>query len=270
MRRLLEWLDMSHIVSGTAHVAVGLFCLTVVGGAVASSVIKHQDMAPVQLASAHDAAKGHVVSIDVPLEGVRRASTRAAANDADTASAMLVPAVFTGADASLLLVSNNNDESGNDPLQVDRPVLKIALNDLERQRLCLTQGIYYEARGESAMGRLAVAEVILNRVASGRYPKTICGVVFQGAKSHRCQFSFACMKNVMNRPRNPVAWRKAQRLAHYVLSGRVNTSVIGSATYYHATYVNPYWAPSMVEVAKIGRHIFYRSTADGLDTAPQS
>ncbi|MFZ3035439.1 MAG: cell wall hydrolase [Parvibaculum sp.] len=271
MRRLLEWLDVSHIVSGTAHVAVGLFCLTVVGGAIASSVIKHQDMAPVELASAHDAAKGHVVSIEVPLGAVRQASTRAAANDAvDAASSMLVPAVFTGADASSLLVRNNRDEDDGDPLQIDHPVLTIALNDLERQRLCLTQGIYYEARGERPVGRLAVAEVILNRVASNRYPATICGVVFQGAKSHRCQFSFACMEKVMNRPRNSVAWRKAQRLAHYVLSGRVDTSVIGSATYYHATYVSPYWAPSMVEVAKIGRHIFYRSAADGLANAPQS
>jgi hypothetical protein len=256
MRRLLEWLDVSHIVSGTAHVAVGLFCLTVVGGAVASSVIKAEHQVPVQLASANDPAKGHVVTIDVPLEGVRMA-----ANASESAAApVLVPAVFTGADASDLLVNNN----ANEALKVDRPVLKIALHDLERQRLCLTQGIYYEARGERSIGQLAVAEVILNRVASNRYPASICGVVFQGAKSHRCQFSFACMQNVMNRPRNPVAWRKAQRLAHDVLSGKVRNSVIGTATYYHAAYVNPYWAPSMVEVAKIGQHIFYSSSADGL------
>ena len=262
MRRLLEWLDVSHIVSGTAHVAVGLFCLTVVGGAVTSSFIKSEDATPVQLASAHDTAKGHVVTIDIPLEGVRLAPTAAAAAANDTPSSMLVPAVFTGADAGSLLL-------GNDAPEVDRPVLKIALDDLERQRLCLTQGVYYEARGERSRGQLAVAEVILNRVASNRYPASICGVVFQGAKSHRCQFSFACMKNVMNRPRDPVAWRKAQRLAHYVLSGKVRNSVIGTATYYHATYVSPYWAPSMVEVAKIGQHIFYSSRADGL-TDPRS
>jgi len=265
MRRLLEWLDVSHIVSGTAHVAVGLFCLTVVGGAVASSVIKSEHRVPVQLASANDPAKGHIVTIDVPLEGVRLASSASASNDSAAPAPMLVPAVFTGADASTLLVKNN----ANEPLKVDRPVMKIALHDLEHQRRCLTQGIYYEARGERSRGQLAVAEVILNRVASNRYPATICDVVFQGAKSHRCQFSFACMKNVMNKPRNPVAWRKAQRLAHNVLSGKVRKSVIGNATYYHAAYVNPYWAPSMVEVAKIGQHIFYSSAADGL-TDPRS
>lgn len=264
MRRLLEWLDVSHIVSGTAHVAVGLFCLTVVGGAVASSVIKSEHQVPVQLASVNDPAKGHVVTIDVPLDGVRLASN-ASANADSAAAPVLVPAVFTGADASSLLVNNNATED----LKVDRPVLKIALHDLARQRLCLTQGIYYEARGERSAGQLAVAEVILNRVASNRYPASICGVVFQGAKSHRCQFSFACMKNVMSRPRNSVAWRKAQRLAHDVLSGKVRNSVIGNATYYHAAYVNPYWAPSMVEVAKIGQHIFYSSSADGL-TDPRS
>jgi hypothetical protein len=200
------------------------------------------------------------VTIDVPLDSVRLTSNASANDESDAAAPVLVPAVFTGADASALLVNND----ANEPLRVDRPVLKIALHDLARQRLCLTQGIYYEARGERSIGQLAVAEVILNRVASNRYPASICGVVFQGAKSHRCQFSFACMKNVMSRPRNPAAWRKAQRLAHDVLSGRVRNSVIGTATYYHAAYVNPYWAPSMVEVAKIGQHIFYSSSADGL------
>ena len=259
MRRLLEWLNVSHIISGTAHVAVGLVCLAVVGGALANSFIKSEHHARVELASANDPAKGHVVSIDIPLEAVRLSSTATvSASDADDApSAVLMPAVFTGADASLLLASNDAPE-------IDHPVMKIALADLERQRLCLTQGIYYEARGERALGQLAVAEVVLNRVASNRYPNTICGVVFQGAKANRCQFSFACMANVMNKPRNQIAWRKAQRLAHNVLSGKVRNSVIGTATYYHATYVSPYWAPSMVEVAKIGQHIFYSSSADGL------
>jgi len=265
MRKLLEWLDVSHIVSGTAHVAVGLFCLTVVTGAIASSLIKSDHRVPVQLASANDPAKGHVVAIDIPLGGVRLAAKPASADDGDNIGAVLVPAVFTGADASSLLVNNNN--RNDETLQVDRPVLRIALKDLERQRLCLTQGVYYEARGERSIGQLAVAEVILNRAASNHYPPSICGVVFQGAKSNRCQFSFACMKNVMNRPLNPVAWRKAERLAHYVLSGKVRNSVIGSATYYHASYVNPYWAPSMVEVVKIGQHIFYSSRADGLAAA---
>jgi spore germination cell wall hydrolase CwlJ-like protein len=268
MRRLLEWLNVSHIVSGTAHVAVGLFCLTVVGGALTISYSNSDAAsAAMRTASANKADMSHhVVSIAVGPDAQATSNTVAAAAPVSTASASddvahsdLVPAVFRGSDASTMMLGD---------AVVNRPALKIKLTDLERERRCLVEGIYYEARGERAVGQVAVAEVVLNRVMSGRYPATICGVVFQGAKSGQCQFSFAC-SNVMKHPRNKVAWRKAQRLAHYVLAGKIHNSLVGTATYYHATYVNPYWAPHMVEVAKIGQHIFYRSAADGLGD-PQS
>lgn len=265
MRRLLEWLNVSHMVSGTAHVAVGLFCLTVVGGALTISYSSNDAAsAAMRVASANKADMSHhVVSIavgpdaDATPSAVAPVSTASATDD--VARPDLVPAVFRGSDASSMMLSN---------AVVNHPVLKIKLTDLERERRCLVEGIYYEARGERAVGQVAVAEVVLNRVMSGRYPATICGVVFQGAKSGQCQFSFAC-SNVMKHPRNKVAWRKAQRLAHYVLAGKIHNSLVGTATYYHAIYVNPYWAPHMVEVAKIGQHIFYRSAADGLGD-PQS
>lgn len=242
MRRLLEWLDVSHVLSGTAHIAVGLFCLTVVSGALISSMTTTEAM-PATAAATH-----LVASTATPDMKALQASLAAAAAPASIA----VPAVFRSADATSLLLHN---------AVVTPPVLNIKLSDLEKERRCLTESIYFEARGESAVGQLAIAEVILNRVMSGRYPASICGVVFQGAKSNQCQFSFACNGD-MKKPRDPVAWRKAQRLAHYVLAGKVRNTIVGSATYYHATYVNPYWAPRMVEVAKIGQHIFYRSAAD--------
>lgn len=266
MRKLFEWLDVSHIVSGTAHIAVGLFCLTVVSATLVHSAISVQAK-PAMLASAGSAltasAEGgrDVVAVSVGNEPDSVAKSdiipaSASATDvADAPASVMVPAVFRTSDADGLMMHD---------AVTAKPVLKIKLNDLERERRCLVEGIYYEARGENARGQLAVAEVVLNRVLSGRYPSSICGVVFQGAKTGHCQFSFAC-NNAMKHPRNKVAWRKAQRLAHYVLSGQVNKSIIGTATYYHAAYVNPYWAPSMVEVAKIGQHVFYRSTADGLN-----
>jgi hypothetical protein len=243
MRRLLEWLDVSHVLSGTAHVAVGLFCLTVVSGALIGSMTATTEALPVA------AASNLVASTTTPRAP---AVVQTASANADDAASIAVPAVFRSADATSVLLHN---------AVVSPPVLTIKLSDLEKERRCLTEGIYFEARGESAVGQLAIAEVVLNRVMSGRYPSSICGVVFQGAKSNQCQFSFACNGD-MKKPRDPVAWRKAQRLAHYVLAGKVRNTIVGSATYYHAAYVNPYWAPRMVEVVKIGQHIFYRSAAD--------
>ena len=241
MRRLLEWLDVSHTLSGTVHVAVGLFCLTVVSGALLGSMTSTEAM-PVAAAARNIVASA----------ATRDAHVVQASLEAPAPASIAVPAVFRSADATAVLLHN---------AVVTPPVLNIKLSDLEKERRCLTESIYFEARGESAVGQLAIAEVILNRVMSGRYPANICGVVFQGAKSNQCQFSFACNGD-MRKPRDPVAWRKAQRLAHYVLAGKVRNTIVGSATYYHAAYVNPYWAPHMVEVAKIGQHIFYRSAAD--------
>ena len=276
MRRLLEWLDVSHIVSGTAHVAVGLFCLTAVTSALAISVTKSEaTTAPAIVAAATidpDKAGADVVALTITSD----AATNGATAQVMTASQKarqggIVSAVYHSSDAGLLRFDDNDllDESALSASDaVARPTLQIKLNDLEAERRCLIEGIYYEARGERAVGQLAVAEVVINRVLSGRYPSTICGVVFQGASTGRCQFSFAC-DGSMKRPRDNLAWRKAQRMAHYVLSGRVRNSLVGTATYYHANYVSPYWAPHMVEVAKIGQHIFYSSDADGL-TGPQS
>ena len=122
---------------------------------------------------------------------------------------------------------------------------------------CLADAVYYEARGESPTGQAAVAQVVLNRVRHPAFPKTVCGVVFQGAHvGDTCQFSFAC-DGSMDRPREPGAWRQARTVAARALSGFVMPSV-GNATHFHVAGLQPDWGPSLMRVAQIGLHVFYR------------
>jgi len=125
------------------------------------------------------------------------------------------------------------------------------------ERLCLSQAIYYEARNQNTMGQLAVADVVLNRVADKRFPNTICGVVFQGVKSRRgCQFSFAC-DGSMKKAREPRSWKSAEHLGDVVFRG-FRPPLTQFSTFYHADYVAPYWAKVFNETTVIGDHIFYR------------
>lgn len=128
--------------------------------------------------------------------------------------------------------------------------------DRERALLCLSQAVYYEAGFEPAAGRRAVAQVVLNRLRHPAFPKSICGVVYQGANSGVCQFTFVC-DGALYRPPEPDAWRKARAIALAALAGYVESSV-GEATHYHADYVAPRWAPMLAKVTQIGAHIFYR------------
>lgn len=134
----------------------------------------------------------------------------------------------------------------------------------QRQRVsehtCLARAIYFEARSESEIGRLAVARVILNRVDSPFYPDTICDVVYQNAgKRDGCQFSFAC-DGASDRPRRGKAWEQAKSLAARAMAGEGNVQAIATATSYHADYVVPKWSGAMTRLVKIGRHIFYSGT----------
>jgi spore germination cell wall hydrolase CwlJ-like protein len=120
---------------------------------------------------------------------------------------------------------------------------------------CLTTAVYYEARGEGAAGQAAVAQVVLNRVRHPAFPKTVCGVVFQGSRGHGCQFSFAC-NGAMHARKNGAAWSRAHEIASRAMSGFV-LSGVGNATHFHATRVAPGWR-GMVRVAQVGAHVFYR------------
>lgn len=124
---------------------------------------------------------------------------------------------------------------------------------------CLTAAIYYEAAHESLDGQRAVAQVVLNRMRHPAFPKSVCGVVFQGSeRATACQFTFTCDGSLKRQP-HPAGWSRARQVAIAALNGHVMKKV-GNATHYHANYVAPYWSPSLVKVASIGAHIFYRWT----------
>jgi spore germination cell wall hydrolase CwlJ-like protein len=127
--------------------------------------------------------------------------------------------------------------------------------DASRDLQCLTEAVYWEARGEGAAGMAAVAQVVLNRVRHPAFPKTVCGVVYQGASDGDCQFSFACKAH--SSPSEDDAWERARQIASRALSGHVMTAV-GQATNFHAVSVTPGWMTSLQKVAQIGSHIFYR------------
>ena len=133
---------------------------------------------------------------------------------------------------------------------------------------CLTDAVYYEARGEGERGQAAVAQVVLNRVRRGGFPKSVCGVVFQGAAEHACQFSFAC-DGAMRQGREQAAWRRAHVIAERALDGFVMEEV-GDATNFHVANLGSIWGSGLVKVAQVGAHVFYKLTGHGTFVARSS
>ncbi|MGB5560412.1 MAG: cell wall hydrolase [Paracoccaceae bacterium] len=122
---------------------------------------------------------------------------------------------------------------------------------------CLAEALYFEARGESVKGQFAVAEVILNRVASRRFPNSVCGVVHQGTgKRFQCQFTYNCdgNKEIIN---EKAAWIRVGKVARLMLDGAPRPLTEG-ATHYHTNAVNPRWSRKFSRTATIGVHYFYR------------
>jgi spore germination cell wall hydrolase CwlJ-like protein len=129
--------------------------------------------------------------------------------------------------------------------------------DSSRDLDCLADAVYYEARGETSAGQAAVAQVVLNRVRHPAFPKSVCGVVFQGAHTgDSCQFSFAC-DGSMHRPREAAAWRRAEEVAAHALAGFVMPA-IGESTHFHVAGAQPGWGRGLLRVAQVGLHVFYR------------
>ena len=122
----------------------------------------------------------------------------------------------------------------------------------EADKYCMAQNIYFESANQSALGKLAVGLVVMNRVKDTRYPDTICEVVRQ-----KSQFSWV-NDNRSNVPKDDAAWKESVRITEDVLSGRADFLKFDEVTHYHADYVNPHWSGSMEEVATIDQHIFYR------------
>lgn len=143
-----------------------------------------------------------------------------------------------------------------DPAPIAAAMASMASGDVG----CLSAAVYYEARGESAAGQAAVAQVVLNRLARPSFPKSVCGVVYQRLAGGGCQFSFAC-DGAMHRPLEPAAWERATRIAQRALAGE-RGSIVGGATSFHTVALGDIWGSRMIQVAHIGGHDFY-SPASG-------
>ena len=131
--------------------------------------------------------------------------------------------------------------------------------DRARATDCLAAAAIYEA-GDDATGEKAVAQVVLNRLRHPAFPKTVCGVVFEGAtRATGCQFTFTCDGAIARWRPTPAAWARAQGIAAQALAGAVYRPV-GYATHYHTDWVVPYWQSSLDKIAKVGTHLFFRWT----------
>ena len=151
-------------------------------------------------------------------------------------------------------------DSAVDPEMLDPEVIDgIEVGKKSEEWTCLAEAVYFEARGESLEGQIAVAEVILNRVDSRKYPDTVCEVVQQGAETDSgggCQFSYNC-DGKSNAISEQPAYARAGKVAWMMLEGRPRR-LTEEALFYHADYVSPSWARAFIRTAVIGQHIFYR------------
>jgi len=124
---------------------------------------------------------------------------------------------------------------------------------------CLSEALYFEARGETVKGQFAVAEVIMNRVRSSRFPNSVCGVVNQGTgRKYQCQFTYTC-DGLAEAIGDRQAYARVGKVARAVLDG-VAKPLTGGATHYHTTAVRPAWARVYHRTARIGTHVFYLHT----------
>ena len=138
-----------------------------------------------------------------------------------------------------------------------RPFVYAGIGDARsRARDCLAAAMIYEA-GDDSRGQLSVGQVIINRARHPAFPKSICGVVFQGSERRTgCQFTFTC-DGALARRYSDAAWIRAQVNADLMLSGLTDPSV-GLATHYHTDWVRPYWSDSLEKIAIVDTHLFFR------------
>ncbi|CAN7147589.1 cell wall hydrolase [Phenylobacterium sp. LjRoot219] len=192
--------------------------------------------------------------------------TRATATTPAQADAGLISLQDLSPEQARLWNASNPISTSPNPAAKPFKLAAEGVLDEARALDCMTAAIYYEAAYESADGQRAVAQVVLNRLRNPLFPKTVCGVVFQGSeRATGCQFTFTCDGALARKPTEE-GWARARKVAAAALNGQVMKQV-GNATHYHAAYVAPYWSPSLVKVAVIGQHIFYRWTG-GLGRPP--
>ena len=157
-------------------------------------------------------------------------------------------------------------EVNADNQRAKTPAERLGLFDAKsraKSEKCLAEAVYFEARGEAVRGQIAVAQVVLNRAFSGKYPDTVCGVVYQNKHRHlACQFTFACDNN-KDVIREPDMWERAQKIAKAMLDGQLWLPEVDKSTHYHAYWVRPSWVNEMKKMYKTGVHTFYRPRAWG-------
>jgi spore germination cell wall hydrolase CwlJ-like protein len=142
----------------------------------------------------------------------------------------------------------------------------VVLNQLLAEHRCLSEVLYYEARGEGRTGQQAIAEVVFHRMNTGNYGHSICAVVYEGAGRPGCQFSFTC-DGELTRGKQADAWKESETLAAEILTGEVRLrNATGGATNFHAVSVSPDWAPTLEKTTQIGNHIFYRGGTRSRDS----
>ena len=171
-----------------------------------------------------------------------------------TITALLMIVSLVGA-VSLLNWALDNKQAGYSPALSSN----ITAEMRERQLGCLAKNIYYEAGGEPFEGKIAVAQVTMNRVASSQFPGDVCKVIYQKNIFYErvvCQFSWVCDREVAFKPTNRANYNESMIAAQKVLLEDFRLPSLTLALYYHADYVNPGWKKE--KVAKIGRHIFYK------------
>jgi spore germination cell wall hydrolase CwlJ-like protein len=196
-----------------------------------------------------------------PLEAVGVAEVKLAALPG-AANAGVAPDKASGqgeAAASGATIAGKGEVTGDGKRPMS-PAERLSLDGKARAKAekCLANAIYFEARGEPVRGQIAVAQVVMNRVFSGYYPDTVCGVVYQNAHRRRaCQFAFACdgIRDVVNEPE---ALERAKRIAKETLDGKLWLPEVGKATHYHAYWVRPSWVREMRKLHRLGVHTFYR------------
>ncbi len=210
-------------------------------------------------ASGGATAKHRIVSIDGATPSTPRAI---ALSSATPAPADATPVEVAAAPVSIpeggLMTAR--PVPGTPKADENRPAYATLIDPqaMSKEQRCLAEAVYFEARSESEEGQAAVAQVVLNRVKSGLYPKTVCGVVYQNRHRYLgCQFSFACEGKSL-RITEAAPWNQAVRVAREVTEGKTYLADVGGATHYHADYVRPFWAKKLKKMDTIGRHIFYK------------
>jgi spore germination cell wall hydrolase CwlJ-like protein len=164
---------------------------------------------------------------------------------------------FAAVTVAVVAVCNTRLESLR-TAQNNMPPGYVTAAEQTRQLECLTRNIYWEAASEPFEGKVAVAQVTLNRMQSGKFPDSVCGVVYQKNVFYEkvvCQFSWYCEGNQKLKPIHKPLWRESEEVAKKVLLEGFRLPGLKHALYYHAEYINPGW--QLPKIDQIGRHIFY-------------